>query len=337
MERITVIGGSGAVGREVCAALLRLHPGEVVAVGRAAAKLGTVPGVRALRADIGRDDGLACALDGTDAVVMCTEQDGDRVARACLGRGIGYLDVSASAPRLRAVAALDGLARERGATAVLSVGLAPGVTNLLARSVTDAGGGGPIRIGVLVGAGERHGAGALDWILDSMEQAGAPTRIRFPPPYGLRTAYRFPFSDQYTLPETLGAPAAETGLCLDTRALTPLLGAARRPFAARLLRRPRVRAAARRALLRVHAGGDGFAATAARGQVTAWFSGRSQSRASGVAAALAAGRLPGLAPGVHHIEQAVDPVGFLTELAAHGFVLGLPEEVVPPGPHYDAQ
>ncbi|GAA4954590.1 hypothetical protein GCM10023224_44980 [Streptomonospora halophila] len=297
----------------------------------------TLPGVRALPADITRDEGPTRALDGADAVVMCTEQDGGRVARACLERGMGYVDVSASAPRLRAVAALDGLARRRGATAVLSVGLAPGVTNLLARSATDAGGAGPIRMGVLVGAGEHHGPGALDWILDSMEQAGGPSRLRFPPPYGVRTAYRFPFSDQYTLPETLGAPAAETALCLDTRVLTPLLATARRPVAARLLRRPRVRAAVRRALLRVHAGGDGFAVTAARGPVTAWFSGRSQSRASGVAAALAAGRLPGLAPGVHHIEQAVEPVGFLTELAGHGFELGLPEGVLGPGSHYDAQ
>ncbi|MFD0804340.1 saccharopine dehydrogenase, partial [Streptomonospora algeriensis] len=191
------------------------------------------------------------ALDGADAAVVCTEQEGDRVARACLERGIGYVDVSASAPRLRAIAGLDGRARERGASAVVSAGLAPGVTNLLARCVTDAGGTGPVHIGVLVGAGEHHGEGALDWILEGMQDAGRALRREFPPPYGVRNAYRFPFSDQYTLPASIGA-AAETGLCLDSRVLTRMLGAARHPLGAGLLRRPRVRAALRSTLLRVH-------------------------------------------------------------------------------------
>ncbi|WP_052809675.1 saccharopine dehydrogenase family protein [Streptomonospora alba] len=337
MERIAVLGGSGAVGREVCAALVQHVPGQVAAVGRDPAKLRAVPGVHALPADIGREDGLARAIRGADAVIVCTERGGERVARACLAQGTHYVDVSASAPRLRAIAALDGLARTRGAAAVLSVGLAPGVTNLLARSVTDAGGTGRLRIGVLLGGGEVHGAEALDWTLNGLDGAGRPLRSRFPQPYGRRTAYGFPFSDQYTLPETLGAEAVATGLCLDSRAATLLLGAARLPAVARRLRRPRVRGALRKVLSRVHVGGDGFAVSVIRGSAAAWFGGRGQSRATGVVAALLALRLPGLPPGVRHIEQAVGPGEFLREVAAHGFGAGIPEASGREGAHYDAQ
>ena len=64
---------------------------------------------------------------------MCAELDNARVARARLERGIHYLDVSASHRLLTGIEASDGLARDRRATAILSVGLVPGVTNLLAR------------------------------------------------------------------------------------------------------------------------------------------------------------------------------------------------------------
>ncbi|MFD0775989.1 hypothetical protein ACFQZ2_18805, partial [Streptomonospora algeriensis] len=64
---------------------------------------------------------------------------------------------------------------------------------------------------------------------------------------------------------------------------------------------------------------------ATRGPVAAWFSGRSQSRATGVAAALLALRLPELPPGVHHIEQVLDAPEFLAELAGTGFELALPQ------------
>jgi hypothetical protein len=40
-------------------------------------------------------------------------------------------------------------------------------------------------------------------------------------------------------------------------------------------------------------------------------------------AALLVRHLPGLPPGARHVEQLVDPVAFLTELAADGFDLDL--------------
>ena len=298
MMRVVVLGGYGAVGREVVAGLLG-HVPEVVVAGRDLAKARTVDGAIPMRTDL-RSDDLA-AIDA-DAVVMCAEQDNVRVAEACLGRGVHYVDVSATYEVLAGIERLDGLASERNATGVLSVGLAPGVTNLLAREF----GGRDVDIGILAGLGERHGTSAVDWTLDSLGDLGESWRMRFPPPYGIRTVHRFPFSDQYTLPGRV-----RTGLCLDSRAMTALLPR---------LRRFRDWRPLRTVFHNVHTGSDGFAVAVASGGTVRSFAGRRQSRATGLATAMVVRRLAGMAPGVRHIEDAVGP-GFLTELAARGFEL----------------
>ncbi|MFI6478356.1 saccharopine dehydrogenase [Nonomuraea sp. NPDC050663] len=258
---------------------------------------------------------------------MCAEIDNVRVARACLERGISYVDVSASPALLADLDTLDGLAKAASATVALSVGLAPGVTNLLARICADRAPGAEPSIGVLLGAGEQHGPAALEWTLDGLGALGGSWAMPFPVPYGERAVHRFPFSDQYTLPRTLGVPAARTGICLDSRLLTRLLAAAGRPGVARVLRRPLVRSWLLAVLGRVHVGGDGFAVTVVAGTARAAFTGQGQSRATGRAAALLIRDPASFPPGVWHIEELVDPVAFLTELAHDGFELHLDEPV----------
>ncbi|MBC6456534.1 saccharopine dehydrogenase NADP-binding domain-containing protein [Actinomadura sp. HBU206391] len=336
MDRIVVLGGYGAVGREAATALAEWFPGAVVVAGRDLAKARTVPGAVPLQVDLRDDADLERAVDGADTVLMCVEQDNVRVAEACLERGVHYLDLSASHELLAAIEQLNGLAVQRSATAVLSVGLAPGVTNLLARHCAEQAGGTEVRIGVLLGAGERYGPASIEWTLDGFAAIGPSSRMRFPPPYGTRTVHRFPFSDQYTLAGAYGIDRATTGLCLDSRALTALLAAARRTGATRLLRRPRVRAAALAALMRVHVGSEGFAVTATAGTFTASFSGHRQRRATGLTAALLIRRLDALPAGVRHIDQVVEPVEFLSELSKHGFDLDLGTADDEPA-HYDAE
>lgn len=299
VRRVVVFGGYGAVGREAAALLSRWY--EVVVAGRDPAKA-PVPGTTPLRVDLRDHADVERALEGAYAVLMCAEVGNARVARACLERGVHYLDVSASHRRLAAVAGPPN------ATALLSVGLAPGVTNLLARHCVELTGAREVEIGVLLGGGERHGAAAVAWTLDGLAEAGPTWRMRFPEPFGTRTVRGFPFSDQHTLPGTLGVDRVRTGLCLDSRLATALLPVAR------LLRPP----------ARLHVGGDGFAVTASAGGVSCSVTGRGQSRATGVVAALLVRRLPALPPGVWHVDQIVDPVEFLSELTAgHGFTMQL--------------
>jgi hypothetical protein len=324
MAKILILGGYGAVGREAATALLRhaAQP-EVVVAGRNPQTARPVPGTISMRVDASDPRNLAEALNGVDAVLMCAERDNIGVARACLERGIDYVDVSASHHVLAGIEDLDDLARRHDATAVLSVGLAPGVTNLLARHCVERSQTREVHIGVLLGSGEQHGRAALEWTVDGLGQLDGSWTMHFPAPYGPRTVHRFPFSDQYTLPHTLGLTSASTGLCLDSRLTTALLAAAGRPAVARLLHRPGLRRFLLTSLARTHLGGDGFAVNVRSGTVRATFGGRSQSRATGLAAALLIRHLPALPPGVRHIEQLMEPATFLTELSADGFALNL--------------
>ncbi|MEV5560766.1 saccharopine dehydrogenase NADP-binding domain-containing protein [Nonomuraea wenchangensis] len=321
MSVVLILGGYGAVGREAALALSGRPDMKVIVGGRHPDRARPIPGVTSVRVDAADPADLATSLEGITTVLMCAEVGNDRVARACLERGIGYVDVSASHDVLTAIEELDDLATAHGATAALSVGLVPGVTNLLARVVAERSPDSGLDIGVLLGSGEQHGSAAVAWTLDGLGVLEGSWTTAFPEPYGARTVHRFPFSDQYTLPRTIAVPSARTGLCLDSRLFTTLLAAARRPAVAGLLRRPRIRELLLKALAKIHLGSDGFAVTVSAGTAQASLSGHSQSRATGRAAALLVRHLPGLPAGVRHIEQLVDPLAFLTELAAAGFVL----------------
>ncbi|WP_093841481.1 saccharopine dehydrogenase [Streptomyces aidingensis] len=322
--RVLVVGGHGAVGSVVTAALDRWFPRRVLTAGRS----------RGVRMDVTDPDGFRRTLDGLDdiaAVVLCVQPPDAGPARACLERGIHLVDVNAQPALLAEVSRLDGAAAAAGATAVLSVGIAPGLTNLLARRAHDVVGGAErLELTVLLGAGERHGADAVRWTVEALATppgAARPRRVALPG-HGRRRAHPFPFSDQHTLPETLGVPEVTTRLCLDSRALTRVLFALRPAT-----RRPGLRRALAAALRHTHLGGDPFAvrADAWRGDRHAAFAltGRTQSRISGLVAAHTArraldGRLPA---GVHHIEQ-VPVLADLPEcLAPEGVTLHtLPED-----------
>lgn len=71
-------------------------------------------------------------------------------------------------------------------------------------------------------------------------------------------------------------------------------------------------------------------------KVTPRFTGRRQSRASGLVAASVVRRLNELPPGVRHIEQVVEPAAFLNELTAHGFDVTL-SDITQRDAHYDAE
>ncbi|MER6913547.1 saccharopine dehydrogenase [Streptomyces sp. NPDC000594] len=326
--RILVIGGHGAVGTTVTATLGEWFPDRVVPVGRNAARPGAPYGAPV---DITDPGTLGRALDHLGdiaAVVLCAEPPDDAVARMCLERGIHLVDIGATPRLLDSVARLGPLAEGAGATAVLSVGVAPGLTNLLARRVHEAvGGADRIDLTVLLGSGERHGADAVRWTVEGL---AAPARARplrvSLPGLGTRTAHPFPFSDQHTLPGTLGVPEVTTRLCLDSRALTGLLFGLRRAGLRELLRRPVVRRALTGVFLRVHTGGEAFALRAdarrAGRHAVATLTGVAQSRITGLMAALVTrelltGTLP---PGVHHLDQLPALADLDRELAPYGVV-----------------
>ncbi len=343
---ILIAGGYGAVGREVAARLAPAFPGEVRVAGRnraaadaCAARIGH--GAQGVELDV--DAQSALRVRRGDVVVMCADPSEPTLARDALAAGAHYVDITADLDRLRALEALDSLARRNDATGVLSVGLAPGLTNLLAaqaaRRVDRLR---RLDLIVLLGAGDAHGSAAVQWTLDNLGAHFAATRGGLPHPVrafagrlafqpgptgGTLPAFRFPFPEQRTAGRTLAVPDVNGWLALEPAAAGYLAALLARTGAGRVLRRPGVRRLAVRTLsagvlgparagavvLAHHAG-----PTPGVLQLSATGNGQNAVTAL-VAAAVVRALLHGPpVPGVRHIEQLPDGDDLTAQLHAAG-------------------
>jgi hypothetical protein len=339
---IVVVGGSGAVGRELVG-LLAGGPDEVVVVGRDGRRAAAVAAEAARRsggqtsarqADVTRTTDRRSALFGATTVVTCVDGANGEVARDALDEGAHVVDISASASVLAGIAALDARARWNGRTAITGVGLAPGLTNVLARACVDRiDDPERVDIAVLLGLGEHHGTEAIRWTVEALTAPAArpttelgstdrPARVRLPG-FGERRAHPFPFADQAALRASLGIPVT-TRLCFDSRMATAAA------FALRPLLRTLPTGALVWAAGRTHFGSDRWGvtvtATGADGAtVTGHASGARQAHATALMTAHVVRQLGARAtpPGAHSLEAAVDVAGALAALAAAGVVIRL--------------
>ena len=286
-----ILGGYGASGAGV-ARLLAAQDHQVTTAGRDRARADRVVDLR------DGPDALAAVLGGVDVVVNAAGIEDPHLVRTATGAGVAFVDITASGGY---VAALERL--EPPAPVLLSVGLAPGLTNLLALAAHGAGAG-RVDLALVVGGGERHGRAGVDWAFALLGRSfadpatGAPVRnytqpARFDlPGLGRRRLYRADYSDQHTLTRDLGIPV-RTYFGLDSRSATALLAV--------LARTPGGRHAPRGLPT---PGSDRWLALA-RGDTgrDAWARGRGQAHATAAVTALATVRAVGLAPGVHHLHR----------------------------------
>lgn len=291
--RVLVLGGYGAVGAPTTAALRQ--------AGHHCHTAGRDP----RRADVLVD--LACpglddyrsAVAEVDAVVNLSGNENPRLAEVAADHGAAFVDATASTDHVERLEAL-----ELRVPVLLSVGLAPGLTNLLAADLhashPDTA---PLDLAVVLGAGEAHGRAATAWTLGLMgrsftdpatgEHVPNLTRGRdfVLPGMGRRRLFRADFSDQHALTRDLGRPV-RTHLGLDSRALTRALSLiARLPGAGRLP-------------TGVHLpGSDTWTLLARSGDHHRWARGRGQSAATAALTAWAVDLLPDLGAGVHHLHR----------------------------------
>jgi saccharopine dehydrogenase (NAD+, L-lysine forming) len=265
-ENILVIGGYGQVGRNVCLELAKAVPGRVVAAGRdiekAEAFAETTGGaVLSQEVDISRDVDKAL-FDDVKLVVVCVPQEDSAFVESCLDTGTHYVDITELYSFLSQVEPLDDLAESRGATALLSVGLSPGLTNLLAKHcVSQLDTAEQADIFVMVGDGNEHGDTLNELMLDHLTEDivipedGTIERYRpfsdgkkttFPDGIGRHRAYRFEFPEPYVLPRTLGLEHISHRICTDSRVSTWMMHALSRVGFFKLLRFPSVKSAMRR-------------------------------------------------------------------------------------------
>jgi len=143
--RVLALGGPGFVGRHAVRALRALRPDatfviadrDAEAAARFAAELG---GAESLGVDVTDRAGLDAALAGVDLVLNTVGpyfRFGVPILTACIDAGCAYVDVCDDPDPTVDMLDLDADARARGVTAVIGMGISPGVTNLLAVRAID--------------------------------------------------------------------------------------------------------------------------------------------------------------------------------------------------------
>ncbi|MGE7092417.1 saccharopine dehydrogenase NADP-binding domain-containing protein [Lysinibacillus sp. NPDC048646] len=217
-ENILIVGGYGEVGGKIAKLLLRKYPNRVWIAGR---------DIEKAKQFCAQQNNLATPiqLDVTNTingqqlanvalVIMCLEQENTQFAELCLHEGIQYIDISASYSFLQKLELLNPIAVKYNTTAILSVGLAPGLTNLMAMHVAQQFSSlEKLHISILLGAGDSHGTAAIHWILNQLNNSYTIAyqkdtqkvtnftnkRVVNFVNIGNRSLYQFNFSDQHTL------------------------------------------------------------------------------------------------------------------------------------------
>ncbi len=348
-SNILVVGGYGAVGRVAATRLAERYPGRVIAAGRNYDKANelskaTSRKILPLALDILTAHEAPEILDEVALVIMSLDLPDTRFAEMCLQNGVDYVDVTATSTYLARVETLHEVAQAGEGTAVLSVGITPGLTNLLASyAKSHCDDLQQLDIHILLGLGEAHGEAAVRWMVEnlngsfSVQENGKAKFVEnftdgeqtvFPGKLGRRTTYRFDFSDQHVLPRTLGINTVSTRIGFESALMTDLIALAKKIGLLTLLRYQWAQDALVKLLQTLRFGTELFVAQVdaqglANGQwqtSSSAISGDGEGRVTGLVAAQVAERLvKGNFPsGVYHIEQLFEPLPVITELESDG-------------------
>ena len=134
-----MLGGCGAMGRVIVKCLRRLNPRLRVTVADRQPPTSLPPKVRFAKVDLRKHAALVRVLRGHVAVINSTSHHFNLpVMRAALDARIHYLDLGGLFHYTRRQLKLDRAFRQKGLCAVLGMGCAPGIANLLARWAAEA-------------------------------------------------------------------------------------------------------------------------------------------------------------------------------------------------------
>jgi saccharopine dehydrogenase (NAD+, L-lysine forming) len=349
-EKILLVGGYGHVGTVLAQELAMRYPGQLIIAGRrrerAEALAATLPGdAEAAQVDVADEESVKLAAQHAKLIVNCSlDLRTPTLLQAAFANASAYLDIGASVRAIAGMRELSTEAAQHGTCALVGAGLDPGCTNLLAALASArAGGADTINVALLLSLGDAFGDVAIDYMLEAL---ASPTTVNyqgrrqelyayrerrsceFPPPYGRKLAYRFPFPEQVFFAETLQAKQAANWYAMDSAAINILLLASVRLGFTRLLRKESIRGVMRRMfqqLSRLPGGKDDVCALAeAQGPNGTWrvsLTGHQESKITALCAlpfieAFYEGKRA--RPGVWLPEQVIDPTTYLHALTDLG-------------------
>ena len=232
--------GTGGLGRIITLELAAdRRVDEIVIVdkrgdrSRALQSLGKTASLTALEADVTHADALRRILAGVDVAVNATLPAHNlRVMDACFAAGCGYVDSAGYSPPVAGKEsgvldqlALDSRWRDRGISAIVSMGSDPGISNVMARMAADrftgidrilirkAATGEKATDGFPLYSREVFISAALSnpivWDGHEIRERGPASGeedYEFPPPIGRRRVHSFWHEEVLTLPTHLGKP-----------------------------------------------------------------------------------------------------------------------------------
>jgi len=328
-QSILIVGGYGAVGRVIAETLAQHSTHSLIIAGRNQQKgakfvqtLGTKH--RSIILDIAQP-GIVLPED-VALIINCIDHSNSAWVEQSLRRGIHYIDISASYSQIQAIGKMDALAKKHQSTAVLSVGLAPGITNLLAKlckiNQPDTY---MIDIYIMLGLGEAHGDAAIRWVFDQLIESDSfeeERSIHVPSEAKSRTAYNFGFPEQYTLPQTLNLAQAKTWLSADPNWVGKALQIFKRLKLSGLLCNKRVMDTMIHLSNKFPIGSDTYAITVQGinqlGEIVTreMINGQHEAVGTGVVTAIVATHIleESYPYGVFHSEQLFEPIPFIKEL-----------------------
>jgi len=213
---IFILGGSGDVGKRLTRLLLENTSASVTAFSRRQVQKAEKPGGRLRHVSRDLSSGEMLETSQNALVVNLTEATPPALARQIIKSGGWFLETSATPAYLSAIT--DALRDITGpGTAILCVGAAPGLTNLLAAEMrAKAPDIEHIDIGLEMGMGRHYGAAGTEWFLRT---AGKPYSVvvdhalKNVTPGQLRR--KFAFGEEGPLRHALGYGFAEQTLIAD--------------------------------------------------------------------------------------------------------------------------
>ncbi len=232
--------GTGGLGRIITLELASdPRVNEIVIVdkrgdrSRALKSIGKTASVTAIEADVANREALGHILAEADVAVNATLPENNlRIMDACFEEGCGYVDSSGYSPATKAERggvleqlALDAKWRDRGLTAIISMGSDPGISNIMARVAADRFAT-IDRILVRKAATSDKGTDGFPlysreiFLRDALsppvvwdgaqfvdqEPVSGEEMYEFPAPIGIRRVHLFRHEEVLTLPAHLGKP-----------------------------------------------------------------------------------------------------------------------------------
>ena len=313
-DKIMIVGGHGQVGQYISRAL---NGENLVLAGRSQEKIAAFLKTSHIKAEIRILDIHTpdwALLEDIRALIVCVDQTDKKLIQYCNNNEMAYMDVTANSDFIQKVYDLN---IDR-ASIVLGIGLAPGITNLLAHELTKKlTPPAEVQLHVILGMGDKHGDEAISWTLKQFTTPYTHKKYNQLKPLSLASStryknkqlptYNFNFVDQHMFNRNREGMVYTTYFGFDVAFLSRLLHLMQKVNVMGVFKWPFLQSGIRKMMKKPFMGSDMFMATAEAQGKALKVVGKDEAKFTGLVAAEVAKNLAGskLRPGLLGIEDVV--------------------------------